>query len=212
MESIERVRSQIASAISEARERLDKLEGARDLAIRASRDVISRSGKIITYILSDNREEALRELDELERAREALDGSLECCPELKYAGFALSAYAEYAEALLLKSLIIEGVVPKASDLRVHPVPYVLALADLVGELRRMCLEKVREERIEDAFTFLRIMEDIYLYMRMLDYPDPLVPGLRHKVDSMRRGLDETRALLIDIENRERLRKALRARM
>lgn len=208
MEDIDKLGERLRIAIEEARERLDALETARDRAIKLSRDIVSHSGKAITYMLSGKFDEALKELEELDRAKKEFDESLDGYPELKYAGFAQSAYSEYVEAILLSSMLMRRDMPRPSDIDVHPVPYLLGLADLVGELRRLCLERVREERLTEAFSLLIFMEQAYLRLRELDYPEPLTPGLRHKVDTLRKGLEDLRALLIDIENRERLKDAL----
>lgn len=202
------IQAEIREAIKEARERLDRIEEARDAALKAQRDVISISGKAVTLLLAGKTDEAKAEICRLEEARKRFEEALRGYPELTHTGFAQSAYAEYTEAVALYHLIEEGSFPRPSDLNVHPSAFLLGVADLIGELRRICLERVRADDIEGAFSVLELMELLYLELREADYPDPMVPGLRQKVDSMRRIIDETRALLIDIENRTRLRRAL----
>lgn len=202
------MKEKIREAVDESKVKLNELERRRDEALKIVRDVISSSGKTITFLLSGKLNEAETELRRLEESRVKLDEALKGCPELMYSGFAQSAYAEYVEAIALYNILIKKHFPKPSELNVHPSAFLLGIADLIGELRRLCLDKVRLEDINGAFEQLGLMEEIYLALRELDYPDPLVPGLRHKVDTMRRIIDETRAMLIDIENRTKLRKAL----
>jgi len=203
--------SSVLRAVSEARERLDALEAAREAAIRVSRDVVSSSGKAIAYMLSGKSAEAEAEFERLERAKRALDESLSGFPELEFSGFAQSAYAEYVEAVALRAVLEGRELPPPSALGVHPSAYLLGLADLVGELRRLCLERVRADDLRGAFDTLSLMESIYAALRELDYPDPLVPGLRHKVDAIRRSVEDIRTMLVDVENREKLRRALEGR-
>lgn len=205
------MQAKIREAINEARAKLDELEKSRDEALKIVRDIISSSGKAITYLLSGRHGEAELELSRMEESRRKLDEALKGCPELMYSGFAQSAYAEYVEAVALHHILSKKHLPRPSELKVHPSAFLLGVADLIGELRRLCLDKVRLDDIDGAFELLDLMEEIYLALRELDYPDPLVPGLRHKVDTMRRVIDDTRAMLVDVENRTKLRKTLESR-
>jgi len=205
------LQTKIREAINEARAKLDELEKSRDEALKIVRDIISSSGKAITYLLSGRHGEAELELSRMEESRRKLDEALKGYPELMYSGFAQSAYAEYVEAVALHHILSKKHLPRPSELNVHPSAFLLGVADLIGELRRLCLDKVRLDDIDGAFELLDLMDEIYLTLRELDYPDPLVPGLRHKVDTMRRVIDDTRAMLVDVENRTKLRKTLESR-
>lgn len=205
------MQAKIREAINEARAKLDELEKSRDEALKIVRDIISSSGKAITYLLSGRHGEAELELSRMEESRRKLDEALKGYPELMYSGFAQSAYAEYVEAVALHHILSKKHLPRPSELNVHPSAFLLGVADLIGELRRLCLDKVRLDDIDGAFELLDLMDEIYLALRELDYPDPLVPGLRHKVDTMRRVIDDTRAMLVDVENRTKLRKTLESR-
>ena len=52
------------------------------------------------------------------------------------------------------------------------------------------------------------MEGVYSELRKLDYPDALTPGLRHKVDVIRRVIEDLRAFIVDMEKRWTLIKLL----
>ncbi|MCE4603602.1 MAG: haloacid dehalogenase, partial [Aeropyrum sp.] len=77
------------------------------------------------------------------------------------------------------------------------------------ELRRLCLDLVRHAEFEVAWRLLEIMEAIYLELRSLDYPEALIPGVRHKADVARRLVDDTKALLADLESRHRLESSIK---
>jgi len=129
--------------------------------------------------------------------------------ELRHSGFANNALAEYVEALMFFNFVVKGAVPSLDELGVHYVPYLLGLCDFVGELRRYIMDLVRQGDFDKAFEILSFMEGVYEVVRKLDYPDALVPGLRHKVDVMRRLIDDTKMFLLDLKSRKELNEAVR---
>ena len=52
------------------------------------------------------------------------------------------------------------------------------------------------------------MEALYNELRSLEYPDALMPGVRHKIDVARRLIDDTKALLIEVKGRRSLLEAV----
>jgi translin len=105
------------------------------------------------------------------------------------------AKSEYVEAVCLFHLITKGELPKFSVLNVEPDEYILGLADLIGELRRRCLDLIRINRIDEATKVFSRMEELYLFVWSFEYPKKIVRGLRHKLDVDRRLLDDTRLIL-----------------
>ncbi|MFX1357661.1 MAG: hypothetical protein ACFFA8_10270 [Promethearchaeota archaeon] len=99
---------------------------------------------------------------------------------------------EYAEAVLFHSIIAKKDLPKASDLNIHPLNYVLGFADVVGELRRYALDNIRNSQIEDLNATLENMDEIYSELFSFDYPSGLTQDLRHKVDQVRNIIEKTR--------------------
>ena len=99
--------------------------------------------------------------------------------------------------------------PSISDLGVDPVPYVQGLLDLVGELKRRILDLVRDDKYDEAYTLFKVAEAIYESVRTLDYPDPILPGVRRKTDVARTVTESLRTLLTDLESRRRLMESLR---
>lgn len=98
---------------------------------------------------------------------------------------------EYVEAEALISVVEGRPLPSVDELQVTDEAYVLGLADLIGELRRRILEEMRRENVSEAERLYELMRDLYEVLWPLEYPRSLVPGLRHKIDVMRRVVDET---------------------
>jgi translin len=88
---------------------------------------------------------------------------------------------------------------------------VLGLADIVGELRRYVLDKIRTGDYENLDKILGRMEEIYSYLFSLDYPKGLTRDLRRKTDVARSIIEKTRgdislSIQIDRLNKNLTRK------
>ncbi len=202
-------KNNLSEIIRQIKDYLDERDNVRDKALKLSRDIIRTSGWAITSLLSGDTENAEWHLTQLRDITARFIGLLEPYPELLNSGFANNALSEYVEAIVLQNILTTGTIPGPGELGVNPVPYLQGLADVVGELRRMILENLRKNRIEDNWRLLEYMETIYLHLSTLDYPDALLPGIRHKTDTARRLVDETKAFLVDIQSRKELEKLLK---
>lgn len=120
----------------------------------------------------------------------------------------LTAFQEYVEAKALIQIVTENKIPLISELKVPEQSYALGLADLIGELRRRTIDLLREDAITDAEKTLELMEKIYVLLQQLEYPKSLVPGLRGKLDAMRRLIENTRRLVVYSIISIKLRRAL----
>lgn len=89
------------------------------------------------------------------------------------------------------SILESDDVPSPEELGIESVPYLLGLADAVGELRRFCLDELKTGKVERANHFLEKMEDIFAELMRFDYPDAILP-IRRKQDIVRSLLEKTR--------------------
>ncbi|MEM4699732.1 MAG: hypothetical protein QXT74_02120 [Candidatus Nezhaarchaeales archaeon] len=199
----------LSSALERAASYLDERNLVREEALRATREVARLSRHVIHCIKSAGLEEARARASELRSLVRSLNGKLASYPELYHSGLVYGALSEYAEAVLVLSIVEGGEVKGYEELEIPPVPYLQGLGDAVGELRRLVLERVREGDFEGAWRLFKAMEEVLEGLSRLDYPEALVPGLRHKVDVARALVDATLALLIDVEARWRLEQELR---
>ncbi|MEM0271326.1 MAG: haloacid dehalogenase [Thermoprotei archaeon] len=102
---------------------------------------------------------------------------------------------EYVEATCYYHFLAEGKIPPYTSFNVEPDEYILGLADLIGELRRRCLDLIRMGKYELASKTFDQMVETYEYIWRFEYPKKLVKGLRHKVDVDRKLLEDTRLIL-----------------
>ncbi|BES82540.1 haloacid dehalogenase [Pyrodictium abyssi] len=190
------------SIITEIDSVLSRREEARDSLIKSGRDIIKMSGWAINALHRGLIEEARGYMEEMDkRVRDfiklASDDSF-----LRESGFVYNVLSEYVEAKVFYSIVVEGDIPSHHDLGVAEVPYLQGVGDALGELRRLALDLMRVDRLEDAEVILELMEALYYEMRALEYPDALIPGVRHKVDVARRLIDDTKSLLLSIKARK----------
>jgi len=113
-------------------------------------------------------------------------------PEIIYGGMLSAAFQEYSEANIFLVLVREERFVTPSEINVPSVDYVLGLADVIGEYRRLALDNLREGEVEKGEKCLQIMDQVFIQMLALDEAYMLVPGLRHKSDIARRIIESTR--------------------
>jgi len=113
-------------------------------------------------------------------------------PDVIYSGMFSAALQEYAEANIFLELIQNSRFVTPNELSVPAVDYVLGLADVVGEYRRLTLDALREGDAEKGEECLKTMDEIYIELMAMDEAYMLVPGLRRKCDVARRIIESTR--------------------
>jgi translin len=114
-------------------------------------------------------------------------------PEIIYGGGMFSAaLQEYSEARIFLILVKESRFVTPAEINVPSVDYVLGLADVIGEYRRLALDNLREGEVKKGEECLEIMDQVFIQLLALDEAYMLVPGLRHKSDIARRIIETTR--------------------
>lgn len=175
--------------VSKIEEELDEKDQIREVALKSSRAVVRLSGSVLKGM---HREEDVGEaLEDLRDEASRLSSLLADHPDLWSAGYVESAFQEYAEVGIMLSILDKDDVPSPEDLGVESVPFLLALGDCVGELRRFSLDELKRGNVVRANYFLDRMEDFYTALMRFDYPDAIV-AVRRKQDVARSLLEKTR--------------------
>ena len=182
MKNLEKIVSRIESE-------LDEKDEVREVALKSSRAVIRISGGMLRGL--HRKEDVSHQFKDLKDEVSRLSGLLADHPDITAAGYIESAYQEYAEVGIMISILESGDVPSPEELGIGGVPYLLGLADTVGELRRFCLDELKSGKVEKANSFLEKMEDIFSELMRFDYPDAILP-IRRKQDIVRSLLEKTR--------------------
>jgi translin len=132
-------------------------------------------------------------------------------PRIAYAGFLHDAEKEYAEAVMTAALVGGTPVPGYQEMRVEAPAWLNGLAEAASELRRHLLDRLREGRSDVAEQLLEAMDDAYLLLVSVDYPDAVTGGLRRTTDALRAVLERTRSDVTTTILQFRLQAALERR-
>ena len=129
-------------------------------------------------------------------------------PDLYYAGYTQDALKEFAEASITCALIQSKPLPLPGDLELSYATYMNGLAETTGELRRRCLDLLRQGYSPEAERLLGLMDEIYSMLVTFDYPDAITDGLRRHTDLVRGIVERTRADLTLSQREQSLQQAL----
>lgn len=196
--------SDLSQVGQQAHEDFAKKNAAREEALRAARDSIRASANAIRAVHRGEMDEAARLLAEsgrlLGRAHAATAEHL----DIRHAGFVSDAEKEHAEAALTTAFVQERPLPSAGDLNVGTAAYLNGLGEVVGELRRELLDRLRRGDVVRAELAMTQMDDIYELLVTVDYPDAMTGGLRRTTDAARAIVERSRSDLTTTIVQQRL--------
>ncbi|HVL82592.1 MAG TPA: haloacid dehalogenase [Actinomycetota bacterium] len=174
------------------RDRFDRKSAGRELALQGARRTIRSCANAIRAIHRHEWDTALERIAEAEASLREAEDALRPFPEIFFAGFLQDAQIEYVEARCTYAILREEPFPSHTDLQIMEAPYLNGLGDTVGELRRHILDLMRHGELERCEQLLQAMDDLYVVMTSMDYPDAITGGLRRRADVARSLLERTR--------------------
>jgi translin len=163
---------------------------AREKAISGFRAVITLSKQAIMALHRDESQTAKEKLTSATTNLQRSNDILSTHTDLVL-GIRAAAYQEYAEAQVLWWIIEAEVFPEPNQLNIPAMPFLLGLADAIGEFRRRSLESLRRGDLPSAENCLQTMDDIYSNLISLENAFILAPELRRKCDVARRLIELT---------------------
>jgi len=197
------------STISEqAEQAFEARTRARDQALVQARQLTRLSAHTIRAIHRDEADNAHALLEEARQIVNSMKNDLASYPDLYFAGYTQDAIKEFAEASITCSLIENTELPLPEDLGIEISTYVNGLAESIGELRRRCLDILRQGYSAEAERLLGEMDEIYNFLVTMDYPDAVTNGLRRQTDLARGIIERTRADLTLSLRGQNLQEAL----
>lgn len=196
--------SDIAQLEDPARSHFDAKFSAREVGIKNSRQAIRFSANAIRSTHRGESEAATQLMEQAARLLAEARQQLADHPDILYAGFYADATKEYAEARLTAAIIAGEAVPSPEAINVEWAPYLNGLGEVVGELRRHLLDRLRSGEVDDAELILQRMSDVLDLLAGLDYPDGMTGGLRRTTDVARALIERSRADLTTTVVQERL--------
>jgi len=189
-------------------QRFETLNQVRDKALLQARHLTRLSAQTIRAIHRNEVEEATKHLKEAEGLAASLKSMLADFPQLYYSGYTQDALKEYAEASITCAVITNQPLPTPETLDIDYPAYLNGLAEVSGELRRHCLDILRQGYSEEAERLLAWMDEIYNLLVTVDYPDAITNGLRRQTDVVRSIVERTRGDMTLSLREERLQQAL----
>ncbi len=186
----------------------EALNQARDKALLQARQLTRLSAHTIRAIHRSEVDVAHETLTQARGVANAMQAMLSEYPQLLYAGYTQDALKEFSEASLTCAIIEDKPLPTPSELNVDYANYLNGLAEVVGELRRRCLDILRAGYSAEAERLLNWMDEIYNVLVTVDYPDALTNGLRRQTDLARGIIERTRGDLTISIREDRLQQAL----
>ena len=176
-----------------ARQAFDAANTAREEALSLSRELVRTSANSIRATHRAHSEQARALLERADELARSLIVYRERRPDIFFTGYVQDSLKEFAEARSVYALVGGEPVPDAEELDIPWAPYLNGLGEAVGELRRHCLDLLREGKTPRAQETLEAMDSIYSVLVTIDYPDALTGGLRRTTDMVRGILERTRA-------------------
>jgi translin len=201
--------SSLRRVLKQVKTELEQKERMREDAQNSMRKATSLSKQSILHVHQKRYSEARKLIEKAKEVIVELEKTSQTCPEIVQAGLFDAARQEYSEANILLSLIEESRFVTPTEIQVPPMDYVLGLADVIGEYRRLALDALRESDVKNGENCLRTMDNIYVELMALDEAYTLVPGLRRKCDVARKIIEITRGDITQEVGRNSLEKRLR---
>jgi translin len=188
---------------------------ARDHALSQARTLTRYCASAIRAVHRDESGVALENIAQATKIARTLNSELDEYPDLYYAGYTQDALKEYAEANIVYALVNDGEIPTPQDLNLENATYLNGLAESVGELRRRCLDILRQGYSQEAERLLNHMDNIYAVLITMDYPNAITGGIRRQTDIVRGITERTRGdvtLSLRQEHLEKTMQRLEARL
>lgn len=180
------------SILKEVKKELTQKDSLRENAQQNMRKATSLSKQSILLMHQKKYKKARKTIETAKEIISNLQGSAKENPDIIHSGMFSATLQEYAEANIFQGLIQESRFVKPDEIKVPAVDYILGLADVIGEYRRLALDVLREGDAEKGEAYLKTMDEIYIELMAMDEAYMLVPGLRRKCDVARRIIETTR--------------------
>lgn len=181
----------------------------RENALKQTRKLTRFAANAIRAIHRGERDTAEKNMREAETIVTGLLASLKDFPEFYFSGYTQDSLKEYIEARLTINLLEDKPLPMPEDMGMEYSTYLRGMAETIGEMRRRCLDILRQGYSGEAERLLDVMDEIYAMLVTIDYPDAITYGLRRQTDLVRGIIERTRADLTMSLREQHMQQALK---
>lgn len=178
--------------LKEIKKELKEKEEVHETAQKDMRKATSLSKQAILFAHQKKMREARKFVEEAREIIARLNALSTVHSTIVHSGLFNAALQEYAEANIFLILIEKAKFATPREINVPSVDYVLGLADVIGEYRRLALDALREGDVKKGERCLQTMDEIFMELMAMEEAYMLVPGLRRKCDVARKIIETTR--------------------
>ncbi|MEA2071019.1 MAG: hypothetical protein U9O98_06985 [Asgard group archaeon] len=196
-------------SLESIRDKLDIEDEKRDELLRIQRQTIRTSSEAIKSVHRQEFSEADEKIKNAKKKLEIMRKLVKNTLSLKCWRGVDDAAQEVGEAIITSSIIRDDEIPSIDECELPDISYLLALCDVIGEMRRYMLDCFRKDNFTNAQRAFDYMEYIYSELMTFDYTKMLVGSLRHKIDVCRRLVQSSRSELINAIQSHELKKAMK---
>ena len=181
----------------------------RENALKQTRKLTRFAANAIRAIHRGERDTAEENMREAETIVAGLLDSLKDFPEFYFSGYTQDSLKEYIEARLTINLLEDKPLPMPEEMGMEYSTYLRGMTETIGEMRRRCLDILRQGYSDEAERLLDVMDEIYAMLVTIDYPDAITYGLRRQTDLVRGIIERTRADLTMSLREQHMQQALK---
>jgi translin len=176
--------------------------------LAVSRQVVQHAAHAIRAAHRHEWQEASTGLDAGNTLVREMNGAASGHPDLMAAGYTLDAQKEHAEAHLVYAMLRGHELPDPMSLGVDDAAWLNGLGEAAAELRRASLDAIRRGEVAEAEHLLDALQEIYVFLSTIDFPDAITRGLKRTNDMVRGVAERTRGDLTLAVRQEDLKAAM----
>ena len=168
-------------------------DAAREKALPLCREAIRHCSESIRAVHRQQFNDAQNSLAKAKALIDLGEATIKSCEELSNTAFFRDAQKEYSEGSITLAIVMGNPIPTPEMLAVDSAAYLNGMGEVVGELRRYVLDKMRSGDLSRAEELLSDMDSIYEILVTMDFPDAITGSLRRTTDMVRGILEKTRS-------------------
>ena len=185
--------------------KLNEKDDMREIALKKCRDIIRMSRRCIKGIHNGKDVEDM--MEEVVKMNRELKKKLKEHPDLLTSGYMENASQELAEANIFLAITKGEDLPYPEDIEVSYTSYLLGFSDVIGELRRIGINLLKEGKIAEVESIMEKMEEICDKLMEFDYPSGLIP-IKRKQDVAKKLLEKMRGDIILFKKNKELEEKM----
>jgi translin len=188
--------------------RIQDKNGERERVLAMSRQVVQHAARAIRAAHRREWADADGILADGDHLLRAMNDAASGHADLMAAGYTLDAQKEHSEAHLVRALLRGYPLPDPVMLGVDDAAWLNGLGEAAAELRRACLDAIRRGEVAEAEHLLDALQEIYVFLSTVDFPDAITRGLKRTNDMVRGVAERTRGDLTVAVRQEDLKAAM----